>query len=286
MIRRHRTAIPIFRSSALLLGSVFVALLARSASADPMVSYSLDVSENLSVLLDQNNPLVKANASKATPFQLAVARNMPYLLLENTSTVANGGSGTAQLTHFELSISASDQTFDWAKILVANTDPGVSVQLLTPNALEDNIKNQVISMNITGLTPGKKLVFQVDLDPLNSSGSDFADYRHVFFQLDTNNNMNNSMGNATTTATFVDPPLPPVVLPKAVWHNQEYPEQFGEPIMGLKFPSKPQGDHVMWFPTGDFGTQPVPEPSAAILASLSALGLLVFRRLMRRQQGV
>lgn len=270
------------RSGLLMLGALLAMLTSRSAAADPMVSYSLDVSENLGVLLDQNNPMAKANAAKATPFQLAVARNTPYLMLANTSTISNGGTGNAELTHFELSIGASNQTFDWVKIVLANTDPGVNVQLLTPNALEDATKNQVISMNITGLTPGKKVVFQLDIDPLNPFGYQFADYRDVFFKLDGSNNVN---GNATTMASFFDSSLNSTVNMLPIpWANQTYPEQFGEPILGLKFPSKPHGDHVQWFPTGDSGTQPVPEPDALVLACLSGLGLLVFQRVARRQR--
>src|SRR5689334_19095279 len=80
------------------------------------VSYDLDVSENLQVLNNQGNGMIAMHAAWATPAQLAMARNMPFIKLTNTSTPANGGTGFADLTSFTMTIGDTSQNFDWVKL--------------------------------------------------------------------------------------------------------------------------------------------------------------------------
>jgi hypothetical protein len=258
-----RLPYPIIRLSA-LVACLLVGSMARMAFAD--ASYSLQANENLNVLLNPNSSLAAWNAAQATPFQLAVARNSPYLMLENTSTTS-----TSELTQFNISIAGSDQTFNWIKVDMTDSDPGVSI-------VDESVQNQVLSMDISGLTPDKKLIFRVDFTPVDPSGPQFADYRNVFFKLDQ---ADPTDGNADTYATFLDTATnTSVTTPQDnFWGNQTYPENLGDPIMGIQFPSKPHGDHVLVFdPTGNSTSFPVPEPSAFILAGLGGAALLGARQ--------
>ncbi len=290
---RHRYLGVLIRSVAIAIGAALCMATDR-ARADELVAYSFYASESLSVVLakaaydtaldDNNNQMdapavivaknklafAKSNAAKATPFQLAVARNTPYILLENMST-------SAFLENFTLTINNPTQTFAWANVI-----PSASAQIpdvVTPNGTSDQSLNLEFQL-ASRLAPGEHVVIQVNLDPVDPLGDKFGDYRDIFFKF----NPNSSDGNATTKASFYDPVTDSTIdLPDFEWANQTYPDGFGNPIIGLKFPSKPHGDPVMGFGTGDGITVPVPEPSAMILASLSVVGLLVFQRLSRRK---
>jgi hypothetical protein len=215
--------------------------------------------------------IAKSNAAKATPFQLAVARNTPFILLENVST-------TADLTDFTLTLNDPTQTFAWAHVITLASD-SIPV-VVTPGATP----NQSVNLNFQNveLAPGDHVVLQVNLNPIDPLGNQFADYREVFFHLDLSGNTDE---NAMTKASFFDSATNTTAdLPYFTWPNQDYPPDFGNPIMGLKFPSKPHGDHVLGFVTGDSMPQPVPEPGALVLAGLSAVGLVMFQRRLRRRR--
>lgn len=289
---QHRQITVTIRCVVIAIGAA-LCLAPYRARADEIIAYNFYASESLSVVLAKaaldtavaNNPpnspavisaqnklaLAKSNAGKATPFQLAVARNTPFILLENMST-------SASLEDFTLTINDPTQTFAKATVI-----PSASAEIpdvVTPNGSP----NPALNLNFplaSRLAPGEFVVIQVNLDPVDSSGDAFADYRDLFFKL----NSSDTDGNATTKASFFDPNSNSTVdLPDFEWANQDYPSEFGNPIIGLKFPSKPHGDHVTGFSTGDGISVPVPEPSAMVLGSLGALSLLIFRRLKRGQR--
>ena len=224
------------------------------------------------VIAAQNKlAIAKANAAKATPFQLAVARNMPYVLLENAST-------SASLEDFTLTVNDPTQTFASAVVVTSASDQIPNI--VSPSGSPDPSLNLMFQL-ASRLAPGEHVVIQVNLDPVDPSGNHFADYRDVFFNL----NSSDMTGNATTSASFFDPVSNSTVdLPEFQWENQDYPPEFGNPIVGIAFPSQQNGDHVMGFGTGDGITVPVPEPSAVVLAALAVAGLLIFQRLGRKRR--
>ncbi len=217
-------------------GAIAIAMLCMAvpaARADEFIGYSFYASESLSVVLakadldtalannnnDMNAPgviaaknklsIAKANSAKATPFQLAVARNMPYVLLENMST-------SASLEDFTLTINDPSQTFGVGQSLSlppVNQIPTIASPSGTPDP-SLNLTFQLASR----LAPGEHVVIQVNLDPVDSSGNQFADYRDVFFKM----NSSDMDGNATTSASFFDPVSnSDVILPEFQWENQD-----------------------------------------------------------------
>jgi hypothetical protein len=68
------------------------------------VGYNLRISEDLNVLQNPDSPEAQMMAAWTTPTALANQRNHPYLLLENTATTDNRGSGNAALTTFSITV--------------------------------------------------------------------------------------------------------------------------------------------------------------------------------------
>ncbi len=203
----HRDLRAIVRCAAIVL-SMATCIAPYWARADETVSYSFYASESLSVVLAKaaldvataNNPpnstavisaqnklaVAKANAGKATPFQLAVARNTPFILLENNST-------SAFLENFTLTLNDPTQTFASATVINSHSDQIPDV--VTPNGTPDQNLSLVFQL-ASRLAPGESIVVQVNLDPVDSLGDKFADYRDVFFHL----NSSDTSENATTSA--------------------------------------------------------------------------------------
>ena len=253
-----------------LIAALWASLAARAPAAS--VGYNLRISESLTVLKDPNNMHAQIMAAWTTPSTLAMARNRPYLLLENTATVANDGSGLAELTSFSMTIGDTSQTFDWSRIV--STSPGVGVTLVTPDTLDNHSKNDVITYNFTGFTPGKQIIFHIDIDPKSSTANPFSDYRQVLFTL---NGGSNTAGNSETSATFLDNNHTINMGPTA-WEN---PIDSGPTVFGMQFVSHYMDDHVTSYQTGDVDTVPVPEPSSFVLAGLGILGLVTKGRSVR-----
>jgi hypothetical protein len=258
----------------ILIPTVLFSLEAQSARATtlPSVSYSLGISENLNVLKNPNDMHAQMMAAWTTPSQLAMERNRPFLLLENTGTVANGGDGNSLLTTFSMTIGDTTQNFDWARIV--STSPGVTATLVTPDTLDNHAHSQVVTYNFTGLTPGKQVIFQVDIDPNVATANPFTDYRQVLFKL---NGGANPAGNSATTASFHDASLPvgmqDLTLGPSLWENPVDPKPT---VFGMQFVSHYMADHVTSFSTGNLTT--VPEPSTFVLAGLAVIGMAAFRR--------
>jgi hypothetical protein len=260
------------RLSRLKVVGLIAALWAGFAARAPAttVSYDLRVSESLPVVESPNNMHAQMMAAWTTPVTLAMERNRPYFLLQNTSTLANGGDGTAELTSFSMTIGDTSQTFDWSRVVL--TSPGVTATLVTPDRLDNHSKNDVVTYNFTGLTPGKIVLFHVDIDPKLPTADPFSDYRHVLFTL---NGGANTANNSKTSATFVDNNQT-INADPTPWNN---PIDNGPTVFGMQFVSHYMDDHVASYLTGNVAT--VPEPASVALAGLGIVGLIFGSRRFR-----
>ena len=248
--------------------AAFLLVISATAARSEEFSYSLAASENLSVLLNDSmhNEMM---AAWTTPMTLVMKRNRPYLLLTNTSTVADLTSFTLNIgTHANMPA----QTFDWARIISSGTSPGVNATLVTPDTLDEGSKSPDIVYNFTGFAPGDQVLFQVDIDPVVATAFPFADYRQVFFTI---NGGADTTGNATTSASFNDPnAVPPdATLGPTVWEN---PVDDRHTNYGMTVAAHYMDDFVRTFETSDVTA--VPEPNSFVLIGLGSVGLLLLRR--------
>jgi MYXO-CTERM domain-containing protein len=253
------------------------ALLVFAASARfvaaQTVSYDLDVSENLQVLNNQGNGMIAMHAAWQTPAQLAMARNMPFIKLTNTSTPSNGGTGFADMTSFTMTIGDTTQNFDWVKLIPQYTSPGITTTIVTPDQINGGVHSDKVILNFTGFSPGKTVEFRVDIDPNSPKANPFSDYRNVFFKL---NGGENTDGNSVTSATFFDTKsLQTITTDEAPFENQVDHNTH----IGLQFHAEYMGDNVRWFQTGNVASA-VPEPGTFVLGGLGLAGvaLAAFRR--------
>jgi hypothetical protein len=171
-----------------------------------------------------------------------------------------------------MTIGDTSQTFDWSRLVSAS--PGVGVTLVTPDTLDNHQKSDVITYNFTGFTPGKEIIFHIDIDPKSATANPFTDYRQVLFTL---NGGPNTSGNSQTSGVFVDNGRTINVGPTP-WDN---PIDNGPTVFGMQFVSHYMDDHVTSYLTGN--VVPAPEPSSFALAGIGLVGLLWGGRRLRRQ---
>jgi len=257
----------VLKSLALAI-AVLIVFVARAPATT--VSYDLRISESLAVLKNPNDMHAQMMAAWTTPTTLAMARNRPYLLLENTSTVGNGGDGAAAMTSFSMTIGDTSQNFDWSRIVSAS--PGVGVTLVTPDTLDNHSHSDVITYNFTGFTPGKQIIFHIDIDPDMTTANPFTDYRQVLFTL---NGGPNNANNSQTSAVFVDQNQT-IQLGPTPWDN---PIDSGPTVFGMQFVSHYMDDHVTSYLTGNVA--PAPEPAGLALAAIGGVGLVLGSRRFR-----
>ena len=239
----------------LVLGLVNTAVVLHATTARATqfpVGYSLSISEDINVLKNPDSADAQMMASWTTPSTLVTERNHPYLLLENTSTTANHGSGNAALTTFSMTIGDPTMNFDWARIV--STSPGVTATLVSPDTLDAAVRSGVVTYNFTGLTPGKQVIFQIDIDPNSPTGDQFADYRQVLFHVTPSGGPTDpdTSQNSRTTVGFSDPSSSPVntTLPTQVWPNATVPYPT---VFGMQVVSQYMQDHVNAYNIGRGG---------------------------------
>jgi hypothetical protein len=262
----------------LIFGIAVLGLAVQPASATTLdtAGFNLSISENLAVLKndDAHNRMM---AAWTTPTQLAMERNQPYLLLENTSDM--------EMTSFSMTIGRTSSNFDWAKVISKST--GVKATLLTPDKKEGGADSDVINFALSGFTPGKKLIFQIDIDSDKSSANpfgEFSDYRRVLFSLNKDTSLSK---NSQLSATFLDSATnSEIAIDPFPWRAPgDLPGTFQQPednqrtVFGLAFQSHYMNDFVRSYETGNITT--VPEPGSFALAGLGVVGLLFGSRMRR-----
>jgi hypothetical protein len=244
-----------------------------TAVAGPLnepVGYELTISESLAVVKKPNDMKAAMMAAWTTPAELAKQRSEPYLCLQNTKV---GGTGTAEIKDFYMTIGDSANNFDWAKII--KTPAGVTAKVIGLDKKNGGPQSDLLHIRFSGFLPGMKVIFQLDIDP-DTNLLQFGDYRTTLFTLGGGSD---TTGNSRHRVRFNDPSLPAglekFVTPWKAWSN---PALDFDTNFGLMPRATYQMDHVQAFFTGNTGLQPVPEPSAFALAGFALAGLAVCYR--------
>ena len=92
--------------------------------------------------------------------------------------------------------------FDWVHMI--DYSPGITWQVVMPDAVNGAVRSDAIDILFTGFTPGKLVRFQTDIDNDQGDVDIFTDYRQVLFDLGGNNANDNSL----VTVQFQQPGLP------------------------------------------------------------------------------
>jgi hypothetical protein len=87
------------------------------------------------------------------------------------------------------------RSFDIATIVTSSSSTGVRATVVTPDAVNDEVRSEKLEVTFTGLTPGKFVSMASDLDAANRNTTE--DFTRVFFN-------NGDVPNATILVEFSD----------------------------------------------------------------------------------
>ncbi len=249
---------------------VMVAWICGAVGMKPLLagnlSYNVSLSEDVNVLNDPNNSLVKMMAAWQTAHSLAVERMNPFVQIINTSS-----NPLAELTDFTFALGSTKAplySFDYAK-LIKTSDSSITYTVDAPLTATPmaGVANQ-ITFHFHNLTPGKSVQFQTGIVTDAGNSNMFPDYRTVLFDMNGSNAADNVMNSANFKvggiSTMVSGNLPDWVnlMPTNVGLN-------GAVTHGM--------DAVMSFPTDFTGnTVAAPEPSSIVMAMMGGLGMLFY----------
>jgi hypothetical protein len=197
-------------------------------------------------------------AAWKTPEAIEVLRNVPTILLTNTSTE------DCAITNFRLQLMDLDSVFD--DIISLETPDGLVLPL-------HNNLSPILDLSFANrpLLPGESIAFMLDLDTAPGAPQVVADFRTAFWDQEENQREE----NAIVQVTFdFDPAHSPLPVPL-----YEFP--FEDAIFDTRPVDQAEGESMM-FPAmmghNDLGVfqfvQGVPEPSTVGLLSLGLLSLL------------
>jgi hypothetical protein len=235
------------------------------------VGYKINISEDLNVLLNPDNPNMGKVAGRQSSNRLNAARSMPYIELKNTSD-------SADISEFTLSLARPNATFDYARFV--SSSPGVTFTIDSSlpdsaDASPNGKKGDTIHLKFTNFNPGDVVRFQIDIDSDAGMPDRMHDYRTTLFDLNGSDLSDNAkLGFLFKASGLADIALAGV-LPDAVSTG---PSNVG---FGLRAACSP--DFVQDFDHADTMAVTVPEPSSIALFSFAAAGLGVAAWRRRRR---
>lgn len=245
---------------AMLFASTSVARAEALTAQD--IGYRLSISSSDDMLAEPGNMMVAKMAAWRSQHALLMARNEPYIQLENTSD-------SAEITKFVLSIGDTAANFDWVRMVQStkadSSDPDIGVQVSLVDGLEDGLRSDLVQLEFTNFLPGAIVRFRVDLDADSPNSFPSPDFRTVLFDANGSDNSD----NAEIQVTF-DGLSDPRTLTRKL-DDYAVPEPT---LLGPGFRSYLEMDTVRIFAvSGDLTLQPVPEPGTLVLA-LAGVALL------------
>jgi hypothetical protein len=206
------------------------------------------------------------------------ARNKPAIMITNfDGTILGNAASVAPITSFSLKINDpgayifgngdnGDSFTDFIK-KTSYVDAGVSI---TGSSLSADKKT--LTVNFDGLTAGKSVVFNIDLDTTDPNNFMYPDYRMILCgSVD-----DPTPTPATATATFVNSASP---APNSVTRTVEF-AQLNAPVQYVEEDIRPYHDMDKM----EYREMSIPEPSAGLL-SLAGVVAVVLRSRSRKVAG-
>ena len=246
--------------------SMLLAVCSR-AEAQPgvgNVSLNLRLSADADLIQNPDDPVLAMLAAWKTQYDLQLARNMPYLLITNTSQLAS-----IEATGMTMTIGQPDYHFDWVRTIGAS--PGVDVVVKQIDGDEGGLGADQFELAFTGLMPGAFALLQLDIDPDDTGAFHLPDFRTVLFQAN---------GAGTNVNSVVDAALADTVSGETVGLNGMFEDYAidGPLFVGPAFHGYGRMDEVSVFTmdlSGSLGIiTPVPEPSALVLLVMGAMAMM------------
>jgi hypothetical protein len=238
------------------------------------VSLNLRLSADADLIQNPDDPALAMLAAWKTQYDLQLARNMPYLLITNTSQMES-----IEATGMTMTLGQPD--FHFGSVQTIDASPGVDVTVKLGNGDDVGMDADQFELVFTGLMPGAFALLQLDIDPDDASAFHLPDFRTVLFQAN---------GAGTDVNSVVDAALADTVSGVPVGLNgmfEDYPID-GPFFVGPAFHGYGRMDEVNVFAmdlSGSLGIiNPVPEPSALALLAMGALammGVIGFRHFAR-----
>jgi len=258
-------------------------------------SYQIDIGESERLLeaqlrnqrgeiTPQQLDAIAVEESCKNPSQRLIDRNRPAILLQNTSAVAPSNEisqFTIDLEEMGFEFGTGDfnpDPFAGGLTLLSNrSDAGISISSSfgTVSDVDLTTDRSKLVLDVSGLTPGKALIFRFDLDPNPLTTTMFPDYRQVMLGADIGD------GNGPATPSLISATFAAGVGPDFMTTSTTPASFTGEfdgllTTAGLLEGYHSQASSQMFGQTGETGE--IPEPSTAVLLFAGFAGLSLARR--------
>ena len=239
-------------------------------------SYTIDFAAStrlLDALGTPNEDIVQQEESCDNPHARVRARNRPGVKIFNST------ASVGDLTSFSIEIQDKDSPY----LFGTGDSPGDGFggqYIRTSPYSDENItikgssiseEGRKLTIGFDGLSPGKSVIFRVDLDTKDDSIFPFPDFRNVLFGGGDNGGMlavaSATFTSGDGTATTPDTPL------------NEISESDQEHIVYYEGHVRPYSVIDTVIPQGGGGTTEIPEPTSAMLMLAGVLGALAVRRI-------
>ncbi|MEX2140911.1 MAG: PEP-CTERM sorting domain-containing protein [Pirellulales bacterium] len=251
---------------AAIVSLVFMVLPAANAAPLP-AAFELRISEDANLTVDPSKQKNIGLASAGVQHELFVGRDTPFMQLMNTSP-----DGGVEITRMSITIGDlmnNQQHFDWVRFF--DFSPGITWQVVMPDAVPGNVRSDAIDILFTGFTAGKLVRFQTDIDNDQGAVDALTDYRATLFDLGGSNPLDNAKVNVSFSAPGF---LPGVAVTQLTDFAPTGPTNLGFRPIALCGP-----ESVTAFMHGG-AVELIPEPGTI---ALLACGLLVSAAIARRR---